>query len=88
MRKTKAKKTWGGKRAGAVVPCSTKIRISATIEAKTHAKLLRIAKKRGLARRNGGYKVPSFMGGAIDALAENLETAEPEYLRIAREARG
>lgn len=78
------KKTWGGKRPGSGRPPSNTVKLSITVHPSTAATLERIAKEKGLCRRKGA---PPFLGAAVDALAATAVTKEPEYLRLAREAR-
>lgn len=72
----------GGARPGSGRPVSPTVRIFATVKRETAEKLERMAKELGLERRVASTK--PFYGGAIDKLAETVETKEPEYLKLVR----
>jgi vacuolar-type H+-ATPase subunit I/STV1 len=72
----------GGARPGAGRPPSSTVRIFATVKRETAEKLERIAKEKGFERRPSSTK--PFYGGAIDALAESVETKEPEYVKLVK----
>lgn len=77
-------KNKGGRPKGIPRETSTTVRIFATVKKETAEKLERIAKQNGFERKPASKR--PFFGGAIDKLAEAVKTAEPEYLRLAREA--
>lgn len=58
-------------------------RIRCTVNRVTLAKLNRLAKKWGFQKRNGS---PSSIGRVVEKILETVETEEPEYLKLAREA--
>lgn len=66
------------------IPGATKttVRIFASVKRETAEKLERLARARGFKREPHSKK--PFFGGAIDALAEMVETDEPEYLKLAK----